>query len=192
MPKATLMVRFRRDKGNGDHTIFNKRQRLQSMLRWAGVDPKIFPPKPKYEKALQTIYTRSQLRGLFEVAKPYQKMVCNLALKLGLRDREVQFAEFSDISCEESVFRVKGKVVVGRNGPAIRCRRLRSKECLRHCAVMVYSTFLGSFSRKTIAKLRFGFARVRTQAPWMEISLDRSRARMLSVARTKSGRLPSM
>jgi integrase len=36
-------------------------------------------------------------------------MVCSLALKLGLRDQEVQFAEFTDISWEESVFRVRSK-----------------------------------------------------------------------------------
>jgi len=105
-----------RDQGRAARTIFNKRQRLQSMLRWAGVDEKIFPPKPKYEMALPTIYSQAQLKALFAIANPYQKMVCNLALKLGLRDQEVQFAEFSDISWEESVFRVRGKKVRGRNG----------------------------------------------------------------------------
>ncbi|HUZ93612.1 MAG TPA: site-specific integrase [Edaphobacter sp.] len=105
-----------RDQGREARTIFNKRQRLQSMLRWAGVDEKIFPPKPKYEMALPTIYSQAQLKALFGIANPYQKMVCNLALKFGLRDQEVQFAEFSDISWEESVFRVRGKKVRGRNG----------------------------------------------------------------------------
>lgn len=104
-----------RDQGRQDRTIFNKRQRLQSMLRWANVGPKIFPPKPKYEEALPTIYTQSQLQALFQVATPYQTMVCSLALKLGLRDQEVQFAEFSDISWEDSVFRVRGKEVRGQN-----------------------------------------------------------------------------
>ena len=36
-------------------------------------------------------------------------MVSNLALKLGLRDQEVQFSEFTDISWLDSVFRVRGK-----------------------------------------------------------------------------------
>jgi integrase len=104
-----------RGRGKKARTIFNKRQRLQSMLRWAGVDEKIFPPKPKYEEALPTIYSQVQLKALIGIANPYQKMVCNLALKLGLRDQEVQFAEFSDISWEESEFRVRGKTVRGRN-----------------------------------------------------------------------------
>jgi hypothetical protein len=39
-----------------------------------------------------------------------QATVCNLALKLGLRDKEIQFAEFTDISWHESVFRVRGKL----------------------------------------------------------------------------------
>lgn len=98
-----------RDLGRSKRTIANKRQRLQSMLRAAGVDPAIFPPKPKFDKKLPTIYTPLQLAGLFGVAKPYERMVCSLALKLGLRDQEVQFAEFTDISWHESVFRVRSK-----------------------------------------------------------------------------------
>lgn len=100
---------FLRTHKKSDRTIFNKRQRLQSMLRWSGVDPQIFPPKPRYEKKLPTIYTPTQLAGLFGVATPYQRTACNLALKLGLRDQEVQFAEFTDISWHESVFRVRSK-----------------------------------------------------------------------------------
>ena len=98
-----------RAQGLGDRTIANKRQRLQSMLRWARVDPAIFPPKPKYEKTLPTIYTPELLQGLLRVAKPCQRMACNLALKLGLRDQEVQYAEFSNIRWHESVFRVRSK-----------------------------------------------------------------------------------
>jgi len=98
-----------RELGRSKRTIANKRQRLQSMLRAAGVDPDIFPPKPKFDKKLPTIYTPSQLGGLFGAARPYERMVCNLALKLGLRDQEVQFAEFTDISWHESVFRVRSK-----------------------------------------------------------------------------------
>ena len=75
MPTAKLATiltfdKWLRDAGREPRTIFNKRQRLQSMLRWAGVDPKIFPPKPKYEQALPTIYTHAQLRALFRVANP--------------------------------------------------------------------------------------------------------------------------
>jgi integrase len=98
-----------RERGRVNRTIANKRQRLQSMLRWAGVDPKMFPPKPKFEKKLPTIYTPKELAGLFRVANPYEATVFNLTLKLGLRDKEVQFAEFHDISWHESVFRVRSK-----------------------------------------------------------------------------------
>jgi integrase len=98
-----------RRQGRSERTISNKRQRLQSMLRWSGVDPQIFPPKPRFEKKLPTIYTPDQLAGLFRVATPYQTTVCNLALKLGVRDQEVQFAEFTDVSWHESVFRVRSK-----------------------------------------------------------------------------------
>jgi integrase len=98
-----------REHGRSNRTIANKRQRLQSMLRMAGVDAQIFPPKPKYDKKLPTIYTPDQLAGLFRVATEYETMVANLALKLGLRDQEIQFSEFTDISWHESVFRVRSK-----------------------------------------------------------------------------------
>jgi integrase len=102
-----------RAAGRSKRTIANKRQRLQSMLRWAGIDAKVFPPKPKYDKKLPTIYSQIELGAMFGVADPYQRMVCNLALKLGLRDQEEQFAEFTDISWEESVYRVRSKPKFG-------------------------------------------------------------------------------
>jgi integrase len=102
-----------RTAGRGKRTIANKRQRLQSMLRWAGFDPKGFPPKPKYDKKLPTIYVQAQLAAMFSVATPYQRIVCNLALKLGLRDQEVQFGEFTDIRWEASVYRVRSKLKLG-------------------------------------------------------------------------------
>jgi integrase len=98
-----------RENGKSSRTIANKRQRLQSMLRFAGVDPSIFPPKPKYQKKLPTIYTPAQLAGLFKEATPYETISSHLALKLGLRDQEVQFGEFTDITWDESVYRVRSK-----------------------------------------------------------------------------------
>jgi integrase len=102
-----------RAAGRSKRTISNKRQRLQSMLRWAGIDPMLFPPKPKYDKKLPTIYTQIELEAIFGVANPYQTTVCHLALKLGLRDQEIQFSEFTDISWEESVYRVRSKPKFG-------------------------------------------------------------------------------
>jgi integrase len=98
-----------RDNGRSGRTIANKRQRLQSMLRFAGVDPAVFPPKPKFQKKLPTIYTPAQLAGLFKEANPYETVSAHLALKLGLRDQEIQFSEFTDITWDESVYRVRSK-----------------------------------------------------------------------------------
>jgi integrase len=83
------------------------------MLRWAGIDPIVFPPKPKYDKKIPTIYSPTELASMFAIAIPYQRMVCNLALKLGLRDQEIRFAEFTDISWDESVYRVRSKPKFG-------------------------------------------------------------------------------
>lgn len=99
--------------GHSKRTIANKRQRLQSMLRGAGIDTKEFPPKPKYDLKLPTIYTQEQLKTMFGVATPYQCTVCNLDLKLGLRDQEIQFTEFTDISWNDSAYRVQNKPKFG-------------------------------------------------------------------------------
>ncbi len=99
--------------GRSKRTISNKRQRLQSMLRWAGIDPTVFPPKPKYDKKLPTIYTQNELASMFAISIPSQRMVFNLGLKLGLRDQEIQFSEFTDISWDESVYRVRSKPKFG-------------------------------------------------------------------------------
>ena len=96
--------------GRKPRTIRNKRQRLHSWLRFAGVtDPEIFPPKPRAQKELPQIYQRQQIKALFSVSDPYQHLAISLMLKLGLRDGEAQHAEWTDINWDDHTFHVQCK-----------------------------------------------------------------------------------
>jgi integrase len=98
-----------RERDCSDRTVANKHARLKSFLRFAGADPAIVPPKPKYEEALPTIYTTEEIRGILRAADPYMRIVIEMGLKLGLREQELTYAEWTDVDWEESAFRVQGK-----------------------------------------------------------------------------------
>jgi hypothetical protein len=77
-----------RKRGSADRTVANKHMRAVSFLRFAGVDPKILPPVPRYDETLPTIYTREQISDILAVADSYMRLVIGLGLKCGLRDQE--------------------------------------------------------------------------------------------------------
>jgi len=92
-----------------DRTVANKHQRLTSWLRFAGVDRAILPPVPKYEMKLPTTYDRDQISTLLANADAAKRIMILLGLKLGLRDQELQHAEFGDVHWADKTFRVQGK-----------------------------------------------------------------------------------
>lgn len=98
-----------RDMGRARRTIKNKRQRLQSWLRFAGADSALFPPKVRVPKTLPTIYDQAQIKALMGAADAYQHMAISMLLKLGLRDGEGQHAEWSDIDWLDHTFHVQSK-----------------------------------------------------------------------------------
>jgi integrase len=98
-----------RKHGSADRTVANKHMRVASFLRFAGVDPKIIPPVPRYDETLPTIYTHEQIRDILAGAGPYMRLVIGIALKCGLRDQEIVHLEWSDIHCQDKVLRVSSK-----------------------------------------------------------------------------------
>jgi integrase len=98
-----------RKRGASDRTIANKHARLKSWLRFVGAEDEIFPPAPKYEKKLPTVYTGEQIAAILAAADPYTKLVIGLALKCGLREQELVFLEWSHIGEHDGVLRVQGK-----------------------------------------------------------------------------------
>lgn len=99
-----------RKRGNSDRTVANKHARLKSFLRFAGMDVKeIFPPKPRYDETLPTIYTSDQISAILNVADAYMHLVIDLALKCGLREQEIVHLEWGDIHVHDKVLRVSSK-----------------------------------------------------------------------------------
>ena len=99
-----------RERGCSDRTVANKHARLKSFLKFAGVDVKVvMPPEPKYEESLPTVYSAEEIRAILKAADQYMRLVIEMGLKLGLRDQEIVYAEWTDIDWQHSVFRVQGK-----------------------------------------------------------------------------------
>ena len=99
-----------RKRGLTPRTIANKHQRLSSFLRFAGVNVKaLMPEKPKYEKALPTVYTPQEVGELLQAADEYMRLVIELGLKCGLRELEIVYLEWSDIHWQDKILRVQGK-----------------------------------------------------------------------------------
>jgi integrase len=93
----------------GDRTVSNKHMRLASWLRFAGIDPKQIPPRPRYEEKLPDMYSSAQTSALLAAADPYMRMCILIALKCGLRDQELRHVEFRDIDWESKTLRVRAK-----------------------------------------------------------------------------------
>lgn len=73
------------------------------------IDKVILPPVPKYEVKLPTTYDRDQISTLLANADAKKRVMIFLGLKLGLRDQELQHAEFGDVHWMDRTFRVQGK-----------------------------------------------------------------------------------
>lgn len=101
--------KFLRERGNSERTIADKHQRVKAWLRFCHIDTPWFPPVPKFEKTLPTIYEQTQIDDLRAAADDDMRMALDLLWMLGLREREATHAEWDDIDFEHSVFRVRGK-----------------------------------------------------------------------------------
>ena len=98
-----------RDRKCGDRTVSNKHVRVVSWLRFAGIDKVNIPPKPKYEDELPNIYEPEQYKALLTAANPYMRICILLALKCGLRDKELRHLEFKDLNLVNNTLLVRRK-----------------------------------------------------------------------------------
>lgn len=90
-------------------TVYNSFTMICKWLKAAGVASDKFPPLPKYELKEVTIYAPSEIVAIFGVVTGDLRMALNLALKCGLRKREIMFLQFRDINFEEKTLLVRGK-----------------------------------------------------------------------------------
>jgi hypothetical protein len=58
---------LRKEKNNSERTIADKHARILAWLRFCKIDTSWFPPAPKFEKTLPTIYEQSQIDGCHSV-----------------------------------------------------------------------------------------------------------------------------
>jgi len=98
-----------RDRGCSERTVANKDARLRSWLKFCGVNMSFLPDKPTYEETEAEIYTPAEVKTILEAADDYMEIVIGLALKLGLREKEIVYAEWADVDWHHSTFRVQGK-----------------------------------------------------------------------------------
>jgi len=84
---------------NEDRTVYNKHVSVFGMLRWAGVDTKPLAPNgpPTFSERAVVIYNGEELRKLFAVCNPYQRLVFLLLLKTGLRMGEAMKLRWPEI-----------------------------------------------------------------------------------------------
>lgn len=101
---------FLRQRGNSERTIADKHQRVHAWLRFCKVDTSFLPPVPKYERKKVSVYSPAEIKSIRAAADPYMRMVIDLALKLGLREQEIAYAEWADVDAHHATFRVQSKV----------------------------------------------------------------------------------
>jgi integrase len=101
---------YLRKRGNSERTIADKHARVLAWLKFCKVDTSWFPPAPKFEKTLPTVYEQTQITDLRAAAGDEMRLAIDLLWMLGLREREATHAEWADIDWTHNVFRVQGKV----------------------------------------------------------------------------------
>ncbi len=99
---------LRRQK-KSDRTVANEHSRLSSILRFAGADMAVMPPRPKFEKKLPTVYEPEETGAILRNADARLHLVLSVGLMCGLREQELMHLQWSDIHKRDRVLRVQSK-----------------------------------------------------------------------------------
>lgn len=94
-------------------TIANKHNRLKSFFLFAGAGTGSFPPEPRYDVELPTIYSKEEASAVLAAADGAMRIVIGLALKCGLREQEIAHLEWRDIDWQDAVLRIRSKAAYG-------------------------------------------------------------------------------
>lgn len=99
-----------RARGCGDRTVHNKHMRLSAFLRTCKINVReLAGPAPKYDKKLPDAYSAAEIKKLMAASTPYLRIVVELLLKTGLRDREAQHPEWRDLDFQHKTPTVRSK-----------------------------------------------------------------------------------
>ncbi len=106
-----------RDKGQSERTVFNKYVRVRAWLRASGRgDLKLSPgEQPRFEKTVPTVYRDGEIERMLKCSDAYTLVLIELLRCTGLREREAQFLEWSDLDLQGRArsLHVRGKPAMG-------------------------------------------------------------------------------
>jgi integrase len=97
---------------NKQYTIRNKHINVFGWLKWCGVETKPLAPNgpPQAVKRTVKVYTLEELDLFFSaIKKPYQRLVFNVLLKTGMREREAAYLEWHNFNFENETVTVLWK-----------------------------------------------------------------------------------
>jgi integrase len=102
-------------RGCGPRTVHNRHMSVKAFLRDCGLSETVKGKKaPKYDKTLPEIFEIHGLNPFFSsLSDPYHRVVFNLLLKTGLREREAVYLEWEDISFPTKTVTIHSKPALG-------------------------------------------------------------------------------
>lgn len=105
----TKFQRALRERGCSDRTVHNRHANVLAFLRACGLDTKALSPhRPRYEKTLPEVYTTEEMKRFFQIEMDEKlRLTFQILLKCGLREQEAMYLEWSSLSLEQCVLRVK-------------------------------------------------------------------------------------
>jgi integrase len=104
-----------RKRGLADRTIFNRHMNLRAFLISLGFREETLKKlagerAPRFEKTLPDIYEPDELTAFFKALESeYDRLLFDLLLETGLREREAMHLEFVDISWAHRLLQVRSK-----------------------------------------------------------------------------------
>jgi integrase len=125
--RAEDMLKYQRHlrkRGCADRTIHNRWANTKAFFLFCGLDSKKMPSEdgekrklaaPKFEEQTPEIYEPEEMKRLFAVIEdnPSLYAACQIMLKCGLRDQELRYLEWKNISLTRGVLHVRGNPQYG-------------------------------------------------------------------------------
>jgi integrase len=100
-----------RSRGLAERTVSNRHANLRAFLLSLGLNVKVVAGKaPKFEKTMPEIYERQELTNFFaSLALDYDRLLFDVLLTTGLREREAMHLEWVDLSTARKTLKVRSK-----------------------------------------------------------------------------------
>jgi integrase/recombinase XerD len=150
--RRDVMVKFvgrLQAQGLADRTQFHRFACLISFLKRNKCDVVTLKDAPRYTEEEITIYTDDELNKFFETCTFEEALLGRFLLSTGVREQEAQYAEWSDVSFADNLFRVRAKPRLG----------FRPKDCEERILPMPPELVADLKKAKTQSRSNFLFAK---------------------------------